>query len=79
MTKGPLLPITSIRVVLANPITLLWWGALLTALIALALVTWGAGLIVIGPWLGHASWHAYRRAVRWQQAPAAPESAAPGA
>ena len=23
-----------------------------------------AGLLVVGPWLGHASWHAYRSAVK---------------
>lgn len=63
--------ITSIRVVFANPLTLLWWGALITGLIVLALASWGLGFIVIGPLLGHASWHAYRGAVRWQEAPAA--------
>lgn len=62
--------ITSIRVVFANPITMLWWGLLITALIALAFIPWGLGLIVIGPLLGHASWHAYRGAVRWQAPPA---------
>ncbi len=60
--------ITSIRVVFANPITMLWWGLLITLLIALALLTWGAGFLVIGPLLGHASWHAYRGAVRWREA-----------
>ena len=59
--------ITSIRVVFANPITLFWWGFLITLLIAVALATWGAGFVVIGPLLGHASWHAYRGAVRWQE------------
>ena len=63
--------ITSIRVVFANPITLLGWGFLITLLIALALLTWGAGFVVIGPLLGHASWHAYRGAVRGQDPPAA--------
>ena len=69
--------ITSIRVVFANPITLLWWGFLITLLIVLALATWGAGFIVIGPLLGHASWHAYRGAVRWQEP--ANQAAAPAA
>lgn len=58
--------ITSIRVVFANPLTLLWWGMLITLLVALALIPWGLGLIIVGPLLGHASWHAYRGAVRWQ-------------
>jgi uncharacterized membrane protein len=30
-----------------------------------ALVPYGVGLLLIGPWLGHASWHAYKGAVRW--------------
>ena len=63
--------ITSIRVVAANPVTLLWWGFLITLLVAAALLPWGAGLLVVGPVLGHASWHAYRGAVRWQEPPAA--------
>ncbi len=58
--------ITSIRVMFANPITMLWWGFLITLLIALALATWGVGFLVIGPLLGHATWHAYRGAVKWQ-------------
>ena len=33
---------------------------------------WGLGLLLVGPWLGHASWHAYRGTVLWQDA--APES-----
>jgi uncharacterized membrane protein len=60
--------ITSIRVVFANPGVMLLWGFLITALIALALLPWGLGLIAIGPLLGHASWHAYRATVRWQEA-----------
>ena len=60
--------ITSIRVVFANPGVMLLWGMLITALIAIALLPWGAGLILIGPLLGHASWHAYRGTVRWQEA-----------
>jgi uncharacterized membrane protein len=63
--------ITSIRVVFANPLTMLWWSFLITLLIGLALATWGLGFIAIGPLLGHASWHAYRGAVRWQEAPGA--------
>lgn len=63
--------ITSIRVMFANPLVMLWWGLLITLLIALAVLSWGLGFLLIGPLLGHASWHAYRGAVRWQ-GPAAP-------
>ncbi|WP_404299389.1 DUF2189 domain-containing protein [Alicycliphilus denitrificans] len=55
--------IASIRVVLENPGVMLLWGALITLLVALSLLAWGAGLLVVGPLLGHASWHAYRAAV----------------
>jgi uncharacterized membrane protein len=62
--------ITSIRVVFSSPGVMLLWGILLTALIAVALLPWGLGLVLIGPLLGHASWHAYRGSVRWQEAAA---------
>jgi uncharacterized membrane protein len=61
--------ITSIRVVFENTGVMLLWGGLLTALVVLALLPWGMGLVVIGPLLGHASWHAYRGAVTWQEEP----------
>jgi uncharacterized membrane protein len=60
--------ITSLRVVFTSPGVMLLWGALITALITVALLSWGLGLILIGPLLGHASWHAYRGTVRWQEA-----------
>lgn len=68
--------ITSIRVVAAHPLTMLWWGALIVLLIACALLPWGAGLVVAGPVMGHASWHAYRGAVLWREDPAASATAA---
>ena len=62
--------LTSMRVVFENTFTLLVWGALITVLVGLSLwSTWGVGLLVVGPLLGHASWHAYRAAV--QRVPAA--------
>ena len=57
--------ITSLQVVFGNTGVMLTWGALITALVLAALLPWGVGLLVIGPWLGHASWHAYRGSVRW--------------
>lgn len=55
--------LTSLRLVLGQPLVMLCWGALITALVVLAMLPWFAGLMVIGPVLGHASWHAYRAAV----------------
>lgn len=56
--------ITSMRVVLENTGVMLLWGALITLLVAASLWAWGAGLLLVGPLLGHASWHAYRAAVK---------------
>ena len=57
--------ITSLQVVFSNLPVMLLWGALLTALVVVALIPWGAGPLIIGPWRGHASWHTYRGSVRW--------------
>lgn len=56
--------ITSMRVVLENTGVMLLWGVLITLLVAASLWAWGAGLLLVGPLLGHASWHAYRAAVK---------------
>jgi uncharacterized membrane protein len=55
--------LTSLRLVLTQTPVMLFWGALITVLVVLALLPWFAGLLVVGPVLGHASWHAYRAAV----------------
>lgn len=55
--------LTSLRLVLTQTGVMLWWGALITVLIVLAMLPWFAGLLVVGPVVGHASWHAYRAAV----------------
>ncbi len=55
--------LTSIRLMLTQPGVMIFWGALITSLVALAMLPWFAGLLVIGPVIGHASWHAYKAAV----------------
>jgi uncharacterized membrane protein len=55
--------LTSIRLVLTQTPVMLLWALIITALVALAMLPWFAGLLVIGPVLGHASWHAYRATV----------------
>ena len=55
--------LTSLRLVLSQPGVMIFWGALITGLVVLAMLPWFAGLLVAGPVLGHASWHAYRAAV----------------
>ena len=62
--------LTSMRVVFAHPGVLLLWGALLGVLVVAALWPWGLGIVWVGPWLGHASWHAYRGSVEWEESPA---------
>lgn len=61
--------ITSFRVVLDNLGVMLCWGALVVALTLVALWPWALGILVVGPWLGHATWHAYREAVGWDTGP----------
>jgi uncharacterized membrane protein len=61
--------ITSMRVVFSHPGVMLLWGLLLSVLVLVALWPWALGIIVVGPWLGHASWHAYRGSVAWEESP----------
>ncbi len=55
--------LTSLRLVFTQPGVMLWWAFLIALLVGLALLPWFAGLLVAGPVIGHASWHAYRAAV----------------
>ena len=55
--------ITSFRVVASNPAVMMFWGAMLVAIVGVSLWFWGIGLVLAGPLLGHASWHAYRASV----------------
>lgn len=55
--------LTSLRLVLTQTGVMLWWGAIVVTLVVLALLPGFLGLLVVGPVLGHASWHAYRAAV----------------
>ena len=55
--------LTSLRLCLTQPGLMLLWGAVITLLVVLAMLPWFLGLVVVGPVLGHASWHAYRSTV----------------
>jgi uncharacterized membrane protein len=55
--------LTSIRASLQNPGVMFIWGALITLLIGLSMLPYFAGLLVAGPVIGHATWHAYRHIV----------------
>ncbi len=51
---------TSWRTVMEHPLPMALWAALLLGLTLLGMATLLVGMIVIVPWLAHASWHAYR-------------------
>ena len=55
--------LTSWRVVMEAPAALAGWALLISALMLAGLVTGLVGLVIVLPWLGHASWHAYRELV----------------
>jgi uncharacterized membrane protein len=64
--------IASLHAVTTHTGPMLFWAGLIVALLVAALVTpWAVALIVVGPWLGHASWHAYRGCYGRAAAPAA--------
>jgi uncharacterized membrane protein len=52
--------LTSWQAVLANPVTMAVWSALIMGFTLLGLGSLLLGLIAVIPMLGHASWHAYR-------------------
>ena len=52
--------IASVRALFMNPAAMFVWAGLIALLGALGLLTFLAGMLVIGPLLGHATWHAYR-------------------
>ncbi|TVQ38214.1 MAG: DUF2189 domain-containing protein [Geminicoccaceae bacterium] len=53
----------SIRAVVSNPGPMAGWAVLVAALLALGMLPAFAGLIVVMPILGHATWHLYRRTI----------------
>ncbi len=52
--------LTSWRAVMANPVPLALWAALIMGLTLAGMATAMLGLVLVVPLLGHASWHAYR-------------------
>lgn len=55
---------TSVHAFLANPMTMTLWGFIVASLLVLGAVPFLAGLAVVMPVLGHATWHLYRKVVR---------------
>ncbi|MER9879788.1 MULTISPECIES: DUF2189 domain-containing protein [unclassified Mesorhizobium] len=54
---------TSARAVLTNPLQMALWGLMVAVLLVIGSIPLFAGLAVVMPILGHATWHLYRRVV----------------
>lgn len=54
---------TSVRAVLANPVTMALWGLIVAAVLFIGCLPLFVGLAVAMPVLGHATWHLYRKVV----------------
>ncbi len=52
--------LVSVRAALLNPAAMALWATLILSITLLGMATALLGLIVVVPWLSHASWHAYR-------------------
>lgn len=55
--------LTSMKLVAEQPVVMLLWAVLIAVLVFGAMLPGFAGLFVIAPIVGHASWHAYKAAV----------------
>jgi len=55
--------LTSIRACLENPGVMLQWGFIITLAVLLGMLPGLLGLLIVGPVIGHATWHAYRGTV----------------
>lgn len=55
--------LTSVRAVGDNPVAMGLWGSFIVAAIAVSLATGMLGFVLFVPWIGHATWHAYRDVV----------------
>lgn len=59
----PAAVVTSVRLTRENPRVILTWGFIVAAALLVGSIPAFAGLILVMPLLGHATWHLYRRAV----------------
>ncbi|MBL8580242.1 MAG: DUF2189 domain-containing protein [Mesorhizobium sp.] len=53
----------SVRAVALNPVPMVTWGLIVAVLLAIGSVPLFAGLVVVLPVLGHATWHLYRKVI----------------
>lgn len=67
--------IASLRAVMLNLPLMLAWGAMVAVVIGFSIAGGLFALIVTLPWLGHATWHLYVRALGNAPSPARPDGA----
>ncbi|TPN81871.1 DUF2189 domain-containing protein [Mesorhizobium sp. CU2] len=58
---------TSARAVMANPLQMALWGLTVAVLLVIGSIPLFAGLAIVMPILGHATWHLYRKVVEPEQ------------
>lgn len=63
---GPMAAVSaSVRVAWHNPIPVAAWGLVVAVVLFLGTILAFIGLAISFPVLGHATWHFYRKAIRW--------------
>lgn len=55
--------LTSLRVVMRNPLAMAQWGLIVGVLLVLGSIPMFLGLAIVIPLLGHATWHLYRKVI----------------
>ncbi|MEY2758545.1 MAG: hypothetical protein RIR33_2323 [Pseudomonadota bacterium] len=61
--------VTSVRCVVKNTGPMLLWAAIIAAMLLVSAATFFLGLVIVIPWLGLASWRAYRTLVASENKP----------
>jgi uncharacterized membrane protein len=61
--------LTSMKVVAANPVTMMAWGLIVATGLVIGSLPFFVGLAVVMPVLGHSTWHLYRKAVEPDPSP----------
>jgi uncharacterized membrane protein len=69
---------SSVGAALINPLAMALWATLILGLSLLGMATLMIGLVVVVPWLAHASWHAYTDLIQTVD-PVSADTAAQGA
>jgi uncharacterized membrane protein len=61
--------LTSVRAVVANPMTMALWGLIVAVLLVLGALPLFLGLTIVLPVLGHSTWHLYRKVIEPDNTP----------